>query len=151
MFRPGHLAVVADVGGRGVGTFICYESVFARAIRRFTAGGAQLLVNISNDSWYGRSSARDQHLLIARMRAVENGRWILRSTNDGITCSISPSGRVAESLPSYVEGAIDVRFDYASRETPFVKHGQWLWWLCLLGASVATACGVRSLRRRALP
>lgn len=143
MFRPGEEVTVADLGGNGIGTFICYESVFAGSIRQFTANGARLLVNISNDSWYGRSAAREQHLLIARMRAVENARWILRATNDGITSAISPAGRVAASLPSYKQGAIDVRFQYLSRETAFVRFGQWLWWLCLLGV-VAVLLGTCS-------
>ena len=148
MFRPGNRISVATVDGHGVSTFICYESVFARSIRKFTAAGAELLVNISNDSWYGRSAAREQHLLIARMRAVENGRWILRSTNDGVTSAISPAGRVAASLPSYEEGSLDVRFDYRSALTGFVRFGEWAWWLCLLGAASAVGWDVISRRNR---
>ena len=85
MFRPGNQISVATAGTHGIGTFICYESVL-RSTRSASspANGAELLVNISNDSWYGRSAAREQHLLIARMRAVENGRWMLRATNDGM-------------------------------------------------------------------
>lgn len=131
MFRPGDRISVADTEGKGIGTFICYESVFARSVRKFTLAGAQLLVNISNDSWYGRSAAREQHLLIARMRAVENGRWILRATNDGVTSVIGPSGRIEAALPSYEQAFIDVRFEYRSELTAFVQHGQWLWWLCM--------------------
>jgi apolipoprotein N-acyltransferase len=124
--------------------------VYARSIRKFTAAGAELLVNISNDSWYGRSAAREQHLLIARMRAVENGRWILRSTNDGITSAIGPSGRVEASLPSYVQDTLDVRFQYLSHRTPFVRYGEWLWWLCLLGTAAAVIWDAASPRRAAL-
>lgn len=136
-FRPGSQITVAVADGHGIGTFICYESVFARSIRKFTAAGSELLVNISNDSWYGRSAAREQHLLVARMRAVENGRWILRATNDGVTSAIGPSGRTEASLPSYEEGAIDVRFDFRSERTAFVRFGEWLWWMCLAGAALA--------------
>lgn len=150
MFRPGKEITVATVDGHGVSTFICYESVFARSIRKFTAAGAELLVNISNDSWYGRSAAREQHLLIARMRAVENGRWILRSTNDGVTSAISPAGRVAASLPSYEEGSLDVRFDYRSTLTGFVRFGEWAWWLCLLGAASAVGWNLMQCRNRGL-
>ena len=141
MFRPGQSVSVATVDGHGIGTFICYESVFARSIRKFTAGGAQLLVNISNDSWYGRSAAREQHLLIARMRAVENARWILRSTNDGVTSAISPAGRIVASLPSFVQDSLDVQFGYRSDITGYVRHGEWFWWLCLLAAAAWT-CGI---------
>ena len=151
MFRAGKRVAVAKVDGRGIGTFICYESVYARSIRKFTAEGAELLVNISNDSWYGRSAAREQHLLIARMRAVENGRWMLRATNDGVTASIGPSGRIEASLPSYVQGRIDVCFQYLSDRTPFVRYGEWLWWLCLIGAAVAASWELASSRRAALP
>ena len=136
-FQPGARIAVARVDGKGIGTFICYESVFARSIRKFTARGAGLLVNISNDSWYGRRAAREQHLLVARMRGVENDRWILRATNDGVTSAIGPSGRIEASLPSYEQGAIDVRFDYRSERTAFVEFGEWLWWLCLAGSAFA--------------
>src|SRR5690606_38327641 len=64
-FAPGAEVSVAEVNGRKIGTYICYETVFARGIRRFTAQGAEVLVNISNDSWYGDTAARYQHLLIA--------------------------------------------------------------------------------------
>ena len=150
MFRPGNQISVATVGTHGIGTFICYESVFADSIREFTRNGAQLLVNISNDSWYGRSAARDQHLLVARMRAVENGRWILRATNDGVTTAIDPAGRVVAALPSYVQDTLDVGFDYRSELTAFVRHGEWLWWICLLGTAVKLARDYATARRNRL-
>ncbi|MCY4187046.1 MAG: hypothetical protein OXD30_01025, partial [Bryobacterales bacterium] len=123
---------------------------FANSIRKFTRDGAELLVNISNDSWYGRSAAREQHLLIARMRAVENGRWILRATNDGVTAAIGPAGRVVDSLPSYVQGALDVRFEYRAELTGFVRYGQWLWLLCVLVTAMRLGWGGALARRRAL-
>ena len=147
MFRPGTAISVADLDGRGVATFICYESVFARSIRKFTASGAELLVNISNDSWYGRSAAREQHLLIARMRAVENDRWILRATNDGVTSVIGPSGAIEASLPSYRQGSLDAPFDYRSGHTAFVRFGEWLWWLSLITAVALVVELGRSVRR----
>ena len=150
MFRPGNQISVATAGTHGIGTFICYESVFANSIRKFTRNGAELLVNISNDSWYARSAARDQHLLVARMRAVENGRWILRATNDGITTAIDPAGRVVAALPSYVQDTLDVGFDYRSELTGFVRHGEWLWWMCLLGAAVKLAGDYATARRNRL-
>ncbi len=144
-FVPGREVAVAHVGARQVGTFICYESVFARGVRRFVDSGAEVLVNISNDSWFGRSAARDQHLLIARMRAVENARWILRATNDGITSTIDPAGRVTAWLPSYEEGVLAGRFSYSSRTTCFTRFGEWFWWATIL----ATACFWLAARRLA--
>lgn len=127
-FVPGKKVVVARLGEHGVGTFICYESVFGRAVRRFVAEGAELLVNISNDGWFGRSAARDQHLLIARMRALENARWVLRATNTGVTAAIDPAGRVTATLPADRPGILAARFDYSSRTTLYTRWGDWFWW-----------------------
>ena len=142
-FLAGEEVVVSRLDGHSVGTFICYESVFARGVRRFTAGGAEVLVNISNDSWYGRTAARHQHLLIARMRAIENGRWLLRATNDGITSVIDLAGRVTASLPSFEQNVLVAKFNYSSRITGFVRFGEWFWWLTL----VVTAAFVVDKRR----
>ncbi len=142
-FVPGTEIAVARLGEHQVGTFICYESVFARGVRRFVDGGAEVLVNISNDSWYGRSAARDQHLLIARMRAIENARWLLRATNDGVTSIIDPAGRVVVALPSFEEGVLAGRFNYSSRITWFTRFGEWFWWIV---AWAAAAFGVATRR-----
>jgi len=90
-FAAGKRVVVSPVGSHKIGVFICYESVFPNFVRKFAASGAQVLFNISNDGWFGRTAARRQHLLIVRMRAAENRRWILRSTNDGITAPLPGS------------------------------------------------------------
>jgi apolipoprotein N-acyltransferase len=144
-FVPGNEVVVTPLGDHKIGTFICYESVFARGVRRFVAGGAELLVNISNDSWYGETSARHQHLLIARMRAVENQRWLLRATNDGITSAIDPGGRIVAQLPSFQQGVLSARFDYLSNLTWFARFGEWFWWLSI----VASICFGLAARRSA--
>src|SRR3954468_14170392 len=87
------------VDGHGVGTFICYESIFPEEVLRFAKNGAELFVNISDDGWYGEYGAPGQHLNMARMRAIENGRWLLRATNNGITASISPFGELLAEAP----------------------------------------------------
>ena len=133
-FHPGSRVVVTEVGGHRVGTFICYESVFLRGVREFVRQGAEVLVNISNDSWYGSSAARHHHLLIARMRALENGRWLLRATNDGVTSVIDPIGRITASLPSFQQDVLVARFNYRTELTVFTRWGQWFLWLCWLAA-----------------
>jgi apolipoprotein N-acyltransferase len=135
-FVPGNEVTVADINGHKAGTYICYENAFARGVRRFVAEGAEVLVNISNDSWYGATAARHQHLLLARMRALENSRWLLRATNDGITSIIDPAGRVVASLPSFEKGVLCGKFNYRSELTWFARFGEWFWWLCC-GAAVA--------------
>ena len=88
------------------GVFICYEAVFADEVRQFAQLGAEVLVNISDDGWYGDTSAPWQHLNMARMRAIENRRWILRDTNNGVTAVIDPYGRVRQSIPRHQVDAL---------------------------------------------
>ncbi len=136
-FEPGNTVVVSAVNGHKIGTFICYESVFPSYIRRFAAQGAEVLFNLSNDSWFGKSQARYQHLRIVRMRAAENRRWIVRATNNGISAVIDPAGRILNTLPEYREAAGRLRYDYRSDLTFYTKHGDWFVLLCALCALAA--------------
>ena len=135
-FTPGKQVVVSPIdghsGGHKLGTFICYESVFPNFVRRFVADGAEVLFNISNDGYFGKSAARLQHLEIVRMRAAENRRWILRSTNDGITGTIDPAGRLRGTLPLYVEAASRTGFTYIRERTFYTRFGDWFPILCAL-------------------
>lgn len=129
-FEAGKRVVVSPVDTHKLGTFICYESVFPNFVRQFANNGAEVLFNISNDGWFGKSAARQQHLDIVRMRAAENRRWILRSTNDGITATIDSSGRLRGTLPLYVEGASNTGFSYISERTVYTRFGDWFAILC---------------------
>lgn len=133
-FVAGNKVIVARSGEHRIGAFICYESVFGRGVAKFVSEGAELLVNISNDAWFGRSAARDQHLLIARMRAIENGRWLLRATNTGVTAVIDPAGRLRGRLPIDRAGVLEARFDYERRQTLYTRWGDWFWWLTVVAA-----------------
>jgi apolipoprotein N-acyltransferase len=136
-FVPGKRVVTLPVDGHSIGAFICYESAFPDFVRRFTAKGADLLVNISNDGYFGRSAARNQHLKLVRMRAAENARWILRDTNNGVTAVIDPAGRIAAELPSYKQIAARVRFSYETRMTFYAQYGDWFAWSCLILSAIA--------------
>ena len=136
-FEAGTTVVVTQVGIHRIGTFICYEAAFPGFVRQFAQAGAEVLVTISNDAWFGKSAARYQHLRIARMRAVENRRWILRSTNDGLTVAIDPAGRVTQSAPEYVETATRMHYGYVAEQTFYTRHGDWFVLLCALVALVA--------------
>jgi len=129
-FQPGTRVVVMPVNGHQLGAFICYESAFPDLVRQFTQTGAQVLVNLSNDGYFGDSAAREQHLSLVRMRAAENRRWILRATNDGITAMIDPAGRRTEGLPSLTQGAALMKFNYSDEVTPYVRYGDWFAWTC---------------------
>ena len=128
--------VQADIPPPGptFGVFICYESIFPDQVRRFTAGGADLLINISNDGWFGRSSAPAQHVMMARVRAVENRRWLLRDTNNGFTVSVDPYGRIVAQLPTDIRGQLDAPYDFRSDLTPYARFGDWFAWLCVIAS-----------------
>ncbi|MGC1963481.1 MAG: apolipoprotein N-acyltransferase, partial [Candidatus Sulfotelmatobacter sp.] len=105
-FEAGTSRTPLDAGGTKLGVFICYESVFPGEVRQFADQGAQVLVNISNDGWYGDSGAYAQHLNQTRMRAIENDRWILSATDTGVTASIDPYGRTVARLPRKERAAL---------------------------------------------
>jgi apolipoprotein N-acyltransferase len=146
-FQPGDKVVVLPVGDHRLGTFICYESVFPNFVRQFAASGAELLINISNDSWFDKSAARLQHLKIARMRAAENRRWLLRSTNDGITSTIDPAGRLLGTLPEYVESASRTGYSYVKETTFYTRNGDWFPIVCaIFGAGILAGSFFKWLR-----
>ncbi len=131
-FVPGTQRNVFSVGKLRYGVFLCYESIFGDEIRQFTLGGAEVLVNLTDDGWYGDTSAPWQHLDMARMRALENNRWLLRDTNTGLTASIDPRGQVVASMPRHLRGAVAVPFSFRSRLTFYTRHGDWLGQLCAI-------------------
>jgi apolipoprotein N-acyltransferase len=120
------------VDGYKLGVFICYESVFPDEVRQLARNGGQVFVNISNDGWYGDTGAWAQHLNQARMRAVENDRWLLRSTNTGMTASIDPYGRVVASIPRKMRTALEAPYSLVSGTTFYTRHGDWFAYLCAI-------------------
>jgi apolipoprotein N-acyltransferase len=122
------------------GVFICYEAVFADEVRHFAANGAEVLVNISDDGWYGDTSAPWQHLNMARMRAIENRRWLLRDTNNGVTAAIDPYGRVRQSIPRHQADALPAQYGFRTDITFYSAHGDLFAWLCAI-LSLGTVAG----------
>jgi apolipoprotein N-acyltransferase len=110
------------VAGQRVAVNICYEDAFGSDIRP-QAANATLLVNVTNDAWYGRSVAAEQHNQIAAMRALESGRPLLRATNTGITSAIDHRGREFGRLPWFTRAALDVRIAGREGLTPYVRFG----------------------------
>jgi apolipoprotein N-acyltransferase len=139
-FTRGTSHAPLQAGHEKLGIFICYESIFPNEVRQLVAQGAQVLVNISNDGWYGDSGAWAQHLNQARMRAVENHRWLLRDTNTGLTASIDPYGRVIAHLERKKRDALAAPYGLMSADTFYSEHGDWFAYLCAiisLGALIA--------------
>jgi apolipoprotein N-acyltransferase len=131
-FNKGTSRAPLNAGGTKLGVFICYESIFPNEIRQLVAQGGQVLVNISNDGWYGDSGAWAQHLNQARMRAVENHRWLLRDTNTGLTASIDPYGRVVAHLERKVRAVLAAPYALTNVTTLYSEHGDWFACLCAI-------------------
>jgi apolipoprotein N-acyltransferase len=143
-FRKGTNYAVGHLpGGHTFSAFICYEAIFPGEIRRFAANGAELFVNISNDGWFGRSAAAEQHLRMARVRAVENRRWMLRVTNNGFTVSVDPYGRILSPLPPDVRAAADLPYDFRTDQTTYTRFGDWFAWLCVIVSVILLASTFR--------
>jgi len=140
-FKPGHEYAVGRLPGGTFSTLICFEAVFPGQTRRFVANGAELLINLSNDGWYGRTEAPEQHLAMARVRAVENRRWLLRATNNGHTVAVDPYGRIVTQLEVDRRGVLAAPFDFRSDRTLYSWWGNWFAWLCVLAALVLVGAG----------
>ncbi|MDE1152064.1 MAG: apolipoprotein N-acyltransferase [Micavibrio sp.] len=130
-FTPGEEKVTFSTGGHRFGVFICYESIFGDEVREYAQEGADVLVNLSDDGWYGDSSAPWEHLNMVRMRAMENHRWVLRATNTGVTTVIDPNGVQGATLPRHERGALQAGFDFVSGTTFYTRNGDWVGWLCV--------------------
>ena len=134
------------MAGQRVAVNICYEDAFGEEIIR-QLPEATLLVNASNVAWFGDSLAPAQHLRIARMRAVETGRYMLRATNTGVTAIVAPDGAVAGRLPSFAEGVLEGKVRGRTGATPYTAAGNVP---VLLGclAIIAVAVASHRVKRR---
>jgi apolipoprotein N-acyltransferase len=147
-FVPGSRYSVARTPAGGIGVFICYEAIIPQLARELTKSGAGVLVNISNDAWYGESAAARQHLEMARLRAIENHRYLLRATNNGLTTEIDPYGRLLGELPRYRRMIMPVYFNYETRQTFYSAHGDIFSWLCVVIAALMLARATLGLKRK---
>jgi apolipoprotein N-acyltransferase len=131
-FQRGGSRAPLDAGGQRIGTFICYESIFPDEVRQGPLAGAQVLLNMSNDGWYGDSGAWKQHLQQTQMRAIENDRWLLAATNTGMTASIDPYGTIVAATPRKVRTALAAPYALISATTFYTRHGDWFAYLCAI-------------------
>lgn len=138
-FIPGSSFEPLPLGKALVGPLICYEDVFPEIARKLTAAGSHVLVNITNDAWYGWTSAAAQHVALSVFRAVENRRFLVRSTNTGISAIIDPVGHVLHPSPLFerVVGVHSVHL--RSEKSIYTRLGDWLVWGCI--AYIAVGLG----------
>lgn len=136
--RGGEAQAPLNLGGTRIGLNICYEDVFGGEIIR-ALPQAEILANLSNTAWFGRSLAQPQHLQIARLRAMETGRPMLRATNTGITAIINARGDIQAQLPAFSRGILRGAVSPRRGETPYTQYGDRLaagLWLALLLAGL---------------
>ena len=130
------LQPVLKLNGHSLGISICYEDAFARDVYR-TLPDATLLVNISNDAWFGRSAAAEQHLQLSQMRAIEFARPMLRANNTGITAVIDENGRVTQRLEPFTEGILETTVQGRKGYTPYTAWGDLpILLICLAGIGI---------------
>jgi len=144
-FGRGRTATVFSPDGARFGVMICYEVIFPGEVRDFVRGGAEFLVNITNDAWFGRSGAPYQHLAMAAMRAVENGTYLVRAANTGISAVIAPSGTIMAGTGIFTEAALVGTIHPRRGETPYTRYGDVLAWssVAFLGAYVVALLSAR--------
>jgi apolipoprotein N-acyltransferase len=142
-FSPGTRVTTLPVDGGRISTAICYEVVYPGLIREGVVGGSELLTTITNDAWFGRSSAPWQHFQMASLRAVEEGRYLVRAANTGVSGAVDPYGRVLLTSPLFVEGAWDVDVRLLTGRTVYSRTGDLTAWAAIALTLTAFATGRR--------
>jgi apolipoprotein N-acyltransferase len=122
-FTAGESLELLPVGTHRVGTAICYEIIYADLVRRSVAAGSEMITTITNDAWFGATSAPYQHFAQASMRAIENGRYLVRSANTGISGIVDPYGRVLEQTPIFQPAVVVGSARFLQTSTFYTRHG----------------------------
>jgi apolipoprotein N-acyltransferase len=136
-FSPGTDAIVLPVAGHAASTAICYEVIYSSLIRQFVQNGTELLTTITNDAWYGWSSAAYQHWQQATLRSIEEGRYLARAANTGVSGFVDPYGRVLQSSMMFQSAVLveDVRF--IKERTVYGRIGDLVGWLSVAFTAAA--------------
>jgi apolipoprotein N-acyltransferase len=136
-FTPGEGPRVFHIGkGIRAAPLICYEDLMPSVVRKFVSEArANVLINLTNDAWYGRSLGPWQHLRLAQWRAVETRRSLLRVTNTGVTSLINAKGELVQFLPMFSAAVMHSELDILNGETYYVLYGDWFAW----GATILAA------------
>jgi apolipoprotein N-acyltransferase len=145
VFAAGTDAVLLPVGAHTASTAICYEVIYGSLIREFVLSGSELLTTITNDAWYGTSSAAFQHWDQASMRAIEGGRYLARAANTGISGFVDPYGRVLEKSGLFEQALLVGDLRFLRHQTLYTRIGDLVAWVSLV-LSVAALVWCRWVR-----
>jgi len=143
--EPGSRTVVFPGPPAPFGVVICYEGIFPELVRDFARNGARLIVNITNDAWFGRTSGPLQHLAMYPFRAVEHRTAVVRAANTGVSAFIAPSGQITRRLSAFERDVMTAAVPLRSRTTFYTRFGDWVAYLGI--AVTVVALGGRALRR----
>jgi apolipoprotein N-acyltransferase len=138
-FSAGDSAVLMPVDGHSVSTAICYEIVYPDLVRQFVAAGSELLTTITNDAWFGDTSAPHQHFAQAAMRAIENGRYLVRAANTGISGVVDPYGRVLVQSRLFEPALVTATVTYRTEKTVYTRIGDLFAYVSALATLVLLA------------
>ena len=145
-FSPGTDAVVLPVAGHSVSTAICYEVIYSSLIREFVQHGSELLTTITNDAWYGWSSAAYQHWQQASLRAIEEGRYLARAANTGISGFVDPYGRVLQSSTMFQSAVMMEEVRFIKTRTVYSRIGDLAGWLSVAFTAAAVLATLRRVK-----
>jgi apolipoprotein N-acyltransferase len=123
---------IIEIEKRPSNAIICFEAIFPQLVRRFVKNGSQLIINLTNDGWYGKSAAPYQHLAITRLRAVENRRYLIRATNSGFSAVIEPCGRIQPTTGLMQKAIGQGRFSFITEKSFYSRNGDVFVFLCAI-------------------
>src|SRR2546427_6074103 len=146
-FMPGTEYTLSLLDQHRIATAICYESIFPDLVRQFVKRGSELIVVITNDGWFGESSAPFQHLRMGVVRSVENRRYMVRVANTGISAIIDPYGRIVGRTPIGVRMVLDGAVRYRSDRTFYTEYGDVFAYANALAAAAIAVAAVYDRRR----
>ena len=149
-FSAGPGPEVLSMDGHPVGTAICYEIIYPGLVRGFVTQGSRLLTTVTNDAWYGRTSAPYQHFQQASMRAIEQGRFLVRAANTGISGAVDPYGRVLASTPLFESHVITVDVRLLDHRTLYSRIGDLFAYACAAVTVILLAFALRHHQPRYL-
>ena len=145
-FSPGLNPELLPVDGHRLSVAICYEVVYPDLVRQFVAAGSELLTTITNDAWFGQTSAPVQHFQQAAMRAIENGRYLVRSANTGISGIVDPYGRVLAETPIFQSAVLVGEARFLRTSTFFSRHGDVLAYASVVATLVLLVVASRRVK-----
>ena len=142
-FSAGEKAQLLPLDGHRISTAICYEIVYPDLVRQFVIGGSEMLTTITNDAWFGKTSAPYQHFEQAAMRAIENGRYLVRAANTGISGVVDPYGRILQRTAIYEPAVVVGEARFLRTSTFYTRHGDALAYASVVFTLALLVTGLR--------